>query len=221
MSTEKKIIQWNVAHSFMMLPAFIYSFEAHNFVLAACAFTGSLLAVLFSCRKDLVRFPGYANTITITRAILVGVVTVLPLEPLTHFYLFLILILSDLLDGFFARKFEESSTLGTYLDMESDAYIVFAMSYVLYFEDKLFVFLLFPAGLRYLYGVIISLLRINEVAEPKRKFASNFAGIYFGVLVASFMLPYAFRILPQVFTGLLICFSFGRSFIYQWKSAQH
>ena len=220
MSTEKKIIQWNVAHSWIMLAAFIYSFVAHNFGLAACTFTGSLLAVLFTCKKDLVRFPGYANTITITRAILVGVVTVLPLEPLMHFYLFLILILSDLLDGFFARKFEESSTLGTYLDMESDAFIVFAMSYVLYFEDKLFVFLLLPAVLRYLYGVIIFLLRVHEVAEPKRKFASNFAGIYFGVLVASFMLPFAFRILPQIIVGLLICYSFGRSFVFQWRSAQ-
>ena len=215
---DRIVVKWNTVHSVLMLLVFVVSFYLETFVYAAIAFIISISGLLFLSKIHLARFPGYANALTWIRALIIALITLNPQSDVWLFYIFLALLLSDLLDGYLARKFGEESIVGSYLDMESDAFVVFAMTFLLYFLGKAPFIMLLPAIMRYLYGTIIWVLRINEVAEPKRPEASMMAGIYFGVLVASFILPYDFRILPQLVVLAIIVYSFGRSFVYQWST---
>lgn len=215
---DRLVIKWNVFHSILMLLAFLLVFWSKEFLTASLVFSLSLVTILLLCKKQLIRFPGYANSLTIFRAWCMAFFCLCDLDNTTFFFVFLAILLTDSLDGYLARKMQESSVLGTYLDMETDAFIVFAMTFLLIQRELAPWLMVIPAGLRYFYGSLIFILGINEVPEPKRKEASLIAGFYFGVLVASFIVPYALRIVPQILIALLIVYSFGRSFLFQWRA---
>jgi phosphatidylglycerophosphate synthase len=123
-------------------------------------------------------------------------------------------LLLDLLDGYLARQYKQSSPVGTYLDMECDAFFVWAVSFDLYEKGSLPLALLVPAAMRYIYVLIIHSLGLGHILEPKRKYASYIAGIYFTVLVASYILKVELMVYAQYLVGLAILASFGRSFLF-------
>ncbi|MEM1121678.1 MAG: CDP-alcohol phosphatidyltransferase family protein, partial [Bacteroidota bacterium] len=76
----------------------------------------------------------YANLVTLSR-FLVSTYAVLfftALLPLYAFSLFGLAIALDGLDGYLARKYQQSSALGATFDMTTDAFLVLVLSFLLY-----------------------------------------------------------------------------------------
>ncbi|MEM8890006.1 MAG: CDP-alcohol phosphatidyltransferase family protein [Bacteroidota bacterium] len=214
------ILKWSERHSYvLMLGIAVFFFSGQIWPMISLA----LLSFLFYIRqhldylKSLRPFGGYANAVTIFRLMLVCVggfcYQILP-EPYL-FGIFTSAVLLDVLDGYLARKFDQSSDFGLYLDMESDAFFVALIASVLYAKGLLEAWILLPAYLRYLYMLFLKVLPGEPKKEPKRSYASIIAGCFFVVLLLPFILPYNLYIWPLRIGGGLIVISFGISFWFQ------
>ncbi len=122
-------------------------------------------------------------------------------------------LLFDGLDGYLARRFKTSSVFGTYLDMETDAFFVLALSSVLFYQTKFGLWILALGWLRYVYFIGISILKPVEKKEARDYFAQVIAVIFMGSLVACFILPESIYVPAMVIASLLLLFSFGKSFL--------
>ena len=79
------------------------------------------------------------NLITILRLVLiVPLVMSYYFDYMTYLYVLLgVVILTDFLDGFLARRLNQISDLGKLLDPIADGLALFTFSVVLYFEDRI------------------------------------------------------------------------------------
>ena len=88
------------------------------------------------------------NSLTVTRIILIPVIVVLFYMPLPYgnyftMFVFLIAVLTDWLDGLVARKLQQTSNFGTFLDPVADKLLVSVVLIVL-LQINPTIWLLFP-----------------------------------------------------------------------------
>ncbi|MDW3647428.1 MAG: CDP-alcohol phosphatidyltransferase family protein [Bacteroidia bacterium] len=214
------ILKWSERHTYVLLLGIgLFLFYGILWPMISLA----LLSFIFYIRqhldylKGLSPFGGYANWVTFFRLLLVSFggysYQVWP-DPYL-FAIFTLAVLLDVLDGYLARRFEQSSDFGLYLDMESDAFFVALIASLLYAKGLLEAWLLFPAYLRYLYMIFLKVLPGEPKKEPKRSYASIIAGCFFVALLLPFILPFELYSWPLRICGALIVISFGISFWYQ------
>ena len=185
--------------------------------LAPIFFLLSLSWIFALSKQYLSNFPGIANMVTFSRACFLVFVLFFMTNPWWLGLTYLVIVLMDILDGYLARKYNESTVFGTYLDMETDAFATYAMTCSLYFLDLVTWWMFIPALMRYVFGTIILTMGVNHKAEPKRKYASIIAGVYFGVLIGSFIIHGNFAFVCQLLIAVAIIFSFARSFYFQFS----
>ncbi|MEL6255411.1 MAG: CDP-alcohol phosphatidyltransferase family protein [Bacteroidota bacterium] len=216
----ENILKWSEKHTYILILGIgIFFLSGQIWPLISLA----LLSFIFYIRqhlnylKSLRPFGGYANWVTVFRLLLVcigGYCYKIWPDPYL-FAVFTLAVLLDVLDGYLARRFGQSSDFGLYLDMESDAFFVALIATVLYAKGLLEAWLLLPAYLRYLYMLFLKILPGEPKKEPKRSYASIIAGCFFVALLLPFILPYELYIWPLRICGGLIIISFGISFWFQ------
>ncbi len=150
---------------------------------------------------------GYANLITTFRLLLVLVALVFHpyFDAIILGLVFLANILLDGVDGYIARKTGQSSMVGEVLDMETDAYFVFTISWLHVVEHQLSVWLLLPGSLRYIYALLV--IRPGKEILPKRVRASIAVFFFFALLIPFFTEDMAFIWLTYL-AGASIVISF-------------
>ena len=216
----ENILKWSERHTYILLMGIgIYFFSGYLWPLISLSLLSFLLYIKehFSYLKSLSPFGGYANWVTFFRLLLVCTGGYF-YQSWSYPYLFAVFtlaVLLDVLDGYLARRFDQSSDFGLYLDMESDAFFVALIATVLYAKGSLEAWLLLPAYLRYLYMLFLKILPGEPKKEPKRSYASIIAGCFFVALLLPFILPYELYIWPLRISGGLIIISFGISFWFQ------
>lgn len=96
----------------------------------------------------------------------------------------LIVLALDGLDGWVARRFEQTSIVGARLDMEADAWTVAGLCLALYASDRVGPWALAPGALRYIY-VMVRMLTHAEPTE-RRSLLGRFAflGIFVSLVLA-------------------------------------
>ena len=170
--------------------------------------------------KKFVSFPlylGYANWVTIFR---LSIVFCLGLSyqflgNIVLFFGFLIAITLDGVDGFLARKFDQSSKAGEGLDMETDAFLVLLISWIHYDIGKLTWWILIPGGLRYYYGLTFFWLSNNGLEFPPKKVRASIAVIFFLALLFPFIFSDQISFYVLIIASSLIIFSFSASIIHR------
>lgn len=164
-------------------------------------------------------FGGYANWVTIFRFLLMltGGVLLEYWNPVYCFPFFLIALCLDGLDGYLARKFDQSTHFGAYLDMETDAFFVAFLSTYWYLEGRIGAWILFIGFLRYLYVLTLKVLRLEGKDEKGTRFAKTIAVLIMSALLAPFVLPELVYLIMITITSLLTIYSFGVSFISRLK----
>jgi len=159
-------------------------------------------------------FAGYANWITFLR--LVALIVFIPLyssfTPLTYGLILTAIVLFDLVDGFLARKFNQSSYFGMYFDMEVDAFFVLAMCLYYFLYRQTPIWIIIPGLLRYVYKIVTILVPKANFKETKRPYASIIAGTFFFILLISLILENKYQQGLLGFGSCLIAFSFSISF---------
>lgn len=214
------ILTWSERHSYIVL--FSIALYAISGELAPLVFLPflSFLGYIYQHRSYLLGLKpigGYANRITFLRLLIFCGASIFS-PYLSHTALFLcfgIAVLMDVLDGYLARRFNQMSDFGLYLDMESDALFVALIATVLYDKGLIENWLLFPAYLRYFYMLFLKALPFPIKKEPKRAYASIIAGCFFVSLLLPFILPEEIYYWPLGLCGVLIIFSFSVSTYFQ------
>ena len=119
------------------------------------------------------------NLLTVTRIILIPVIVVLFYMPLPYgnyftMFVFLIAVLTDWLDGVVARKLQQTSNFGTFLDPVADKLLVSVVLIVL-LQINTTIWLLFPVI------IIISREILRSAANFLRSFGIVFrSGSFLG-----------------------------------------
>jgi phosphatidylglycerophosphate synthase len=120
----------------------------------------------------------------------------------------------DGLDGYLARRSGDASEFGAYFDMEVDAFIVLLACLELFQRERLGPWVLVGGALR--YGYVLFLWGFpSELGEaPRSSFGRwAFLALFIG-LTLPFVLPGMFGVVPAAVGTLLVCVSFGRSFVH-------
>lgn len=138
---------------------------------------------------------GYANMVTGLRLILLVVGSFLFSFISKEVLLFLMgsAVLLDLVDGYLARKFNQTSIFGQYFDMEVDAFFVLLMCFYYFQYQEVAWWILIPGLLRYAFKSYTTLFPKKDFIETKKRYAATIAGLFFAILLICIYvdLPYA------------------------------
>jgi len=172
----------------------------------------------YSSLKTYTPFAGYANWITLLRLLIVVWMglqfSVLP--DITIFTAAIIVVLFDGVDGFIARKTDQTSTFGAYFDMETDAFYVCLMSVILHKTGYVGAWILPVGFLRYLYGAVLFILRWHQRDTIHTRVGQIIAGLFFIVLPSVIILPESFYRPLLIGASILLTGSFALSFVSIW-----
>jgi len=217
MILTKKIIHWNRYHALLIcMISGLVMFKPLDGLLSIGV--GISFLYFLYIHVDLLKtyrpFAGYANWVTSVRLfaiLLAGFFVKICTYPVFFVFL-LMIILADALDGFLARRYGTSSTFGAYYDMETDAFFVYMIAYLLYQEGLAPFWVLWAGWLRYLAVLVEWALGIHGQPAPPNPFARSIAGFLFVAL----LLPWIWSnpISMSILMGAVIAvtFSFGYSF---------
>ena len=163
----------------------------------------------------------YANQITAVRFIISSLTALLCYQfpALVNFCLFGLAILLDGVDGFLARKYQQSSDLGALLDKTVDAYFVLVLSFILVLQYSIPVWFLGIGYLHYGYELIVLSLGWQNLVIPKNPIGKYAAAFLFISLLSPFVLS-SFWYLPIIYlSAILVGSSFSWSFFHKYKAA--
>lgn len=152
----------------------------------------------------------YANWITIFRLFLI-IAAGFFLDKFDHlllFFLFLLAIFLDGVDGYVARKYNQSSVVGENLDMETDAFMVALLSYIHFMHFDIPWWIILSGGLRYYSELIFIKTNKGEQKDLPKKIRSTIAVIFFVSLLTPFILSSEVSFILLAISSLFIVLSF-------------
>lgn len=169
--------------------------------------------------RSKIRFPGsIANMITLIRW--AGLMTITffqeSFEMRTMGILFSCICVADLFDGYLARKLNQVTTIGEYLDKETDALFVMSLSLIIYIRGLAGVWILAFGLIRYVYFIILYFRISTDKKEYKFVWAQWIAVIVFVSLLGAFFFPMDIMWYVLVFAFTLLLFSFLRGSFYEF-----
>ena len=146
---DKHYIYWTAIHSIINLVALIatvfYGFSLSIWIGILTVSFGVFIVMIYpSYGFSPVRI-GYPNLVTILRLILLLVMVFMFTKASREalFVTSLILVTMDGVDGFLARKLNQSSKYGEILDFETDAQLVLFLSYIHFQLESAGIWILF------------------------------------------------------------------------------
>ncbi len=213
-----KIKRWNTFHTILMLFGAVAVLMTKEIKILVLVVSFSFAEYIFMHSKFLATFKpcgGYANWVSLFRLMLIvfGGIMLIHLPLLYCFPIFLLALCLDGLDGYLARKFNQSSDFGAYFDMETDASYVALLSTYWYITNEVGAWILFIGYLRYFYVIALKLFSLEGKKEKSTRFAKTIAVVLMSVLLAPFVLPATVFSPIIIVASLLTIYSFGVSFI--------
>ena len=206
-----KINFWNDIHATLMLFASCLAFVLTSMLPILAVGFGSFLYYIYLHRVLLATmspFAGYANWVTFCRLLII-VIALFSVNEIGVFWFGGILTFSvalDAVDGYLARRFNQSTIFGQYFDMEIDALFVLGMCFYYYFSQAIPIWILIPGILRYVFRLTTILVKKPNFQEKKRPYASYIAGCFFGVLLLCTVLDGMISLIgPTSFPDLSNC----------------
>lgn len=137
----------------------------------------------------------FSNLLSLSRIVLAPTTTLLMLSGnkyhMLAFLLFVTASITDYFDGYFARKYNEGTTLGMFLDPLADKILIISLFYAFYMLGMLQLWMIIAIALR---DIAVTSLRFVAIAQgqtiatsnnAKLKTALQFIAIYFLFTVAS------------------------------------
>jgi phosphatidylglycerophosphate synthase len=182
--------------------------------LALCAFLSAGLQ-----RTGMAKL-GPANTVTLARAILVGVVTSFTHLVSTPALVAIagVALALDGADGQVARRTGSTSALGARFDMEIDAFLILVLS--VYAGDRFGWWTVALGAYRYLFvAASWALPWLTAALPPKfsRKVVAALQGVVLAVATAH-LLPYTVTMAALAIAFLSLTWSFGRDIAWLWRA---
>ncbi len=213
-----KLQKINLLHSYLLLIGFVTDYLLGELLVTPFVASLSFLVFIVGFKEMLISkkpMGGWANVVTLLR--LCGVFFIafnyVEINDIQIGLLAIVIISFDGLDGYLARKHKTESEFGAFLDMETDAFFVATMSFLVYLKDPFFLIFSLPGLLRYLYLIYIHLLGNYGKKELLHKYSKWFAVAYFIAVITPFLLPSMISFYLMLIAGGGIVFSFGYSIV--------
>jgi phosphatidylglycerophosphate synthase len=171
---------------------------------------------------------GPANVVTLARATLVGGVAALVVVTTVGHRIPVALLVAvasvalllDAVDGQVARRTGSTTALGARFDMETDAFLILALS--VFVAGSLGWWVLAIGAFRYVFVVAAwALPRLRAALPPRmtRKIVAALQGIIL-VVAASGLLPRSFASAVVAVALALLCWSFARDIAWLWQAGR-
>lgn len=181
---------------------------------------------LINMRVFLPKLPlvlGYANWVTLLRFFIIMSLLAFHSYLMNGLILalFFVAICLDGIDGYLARRFDQASDAGEKFDVEVDAFLVFALSWIHVSQYQMHWFVLIPGGLKYLYELSLFWLPNNKPEILPKRIRSTIAVFFFFSLLIPFLTQESYAVGVTYFAGTIIICSFLISFYSQFKKSEN
>lgn len=168
---QVKLFRWSHWHAVTMLlgSAMLLFFDFSLWLLLLLAII-SFSSLIYNGRGFWTPNMGFglANGVTLLRLILVFVLVEISTDHSLSIIILSTVVLSlDGVDGWLARKFSCASEFGEYFDKETDAFFMLLLCWMLYRDQRLEIWILFPGLMRYLFVVFLMLANPAKYKEPQ------------------------------------------------------
>ena len=222
-ATIKKIKRWNKYHAILVglsgIGVLFFNSLMPLLLMAFLSFSWYVLSHL-QVLKSFKPFGGYANWITLFRLALIFF-TGWAFSYWPYSWIFvpvLIIACLDGVDGYLARKYNQQSDFGAYLDMESDTFYVCLLCTAYFLEGLFDWWILLIGFLRYIYVVLLYLFDLQNKPEKSTRFAKTIAVALFIALMFPLLFPKAVFIPGVMLASISVFLSFARSFFLLLRS---
>lgn len=210
--------QWNIIHSLAILTGLIIFHVTGLWwpvLILACISLILLWSSQWYTISHLKPAGGIGNLITLFKYILIIIIVFISgLFTARIIGLFFIVpVVLDGLDGFWARRSNQISKFGALFDLESDSLFVALAGLLLYSRHITGAWLLPAVYLRYVYVLVITLLQLSGIPEKRTRFGPSIAVIMFISLIAVFIYPTDFTIILLYVAAGMVILSFAYSFM--------
>lgn len=207
---------WIRLHAALMLVALIALGQAGIWwpvPVVSLATFGWLLIIHAPALRQLRPYGGYANWVTLARwALLLYAAYSYPQWPdYVVFLLFLTVIISDGIDGYLARRYQQSTDVGGLLDVETDALMSALLAGIHYQEGIVGGWVLLMGGMRYGYVWLLYLLGWENQEGTDNPNARWIGATFISVLMGPFVAPEWLSVPALIVGSLLVTYSFGYS----------
>ncbi len=224
MAAASPVLRWQSLHAAAMLLALGGSAmlgRSWPLGVAALAVPGVLWS-LGEPPQSRARRLSAANAVTSARLLLVVLLAIWPCspvagpQPLAAGCAFVVFAL-DGMDGWLARRLQQSSAFGARYDMETDACFIAVLATVAWQTGAAPALALLAGALRYFYVLGLALLQASDADAPR----STLGRFIFAVVVVAFTaalawLPYHVPLV--LLANALLVYSFGRSFAWSLRA---
>ncbi len=217
------ILKWDKIHAVLLLFSIFLTFWTASLwpliVLPSASFL--YYTIQFIPRFEGASFPfGWSNFVTIVRLVILIVlyanVSIIDFWLIASILLFILVL--DGIDGYLARKLNQESAFGKYLDMESDAYYVCLVSAHLFLTDLMPIWILLVGGSRYINVLLEELFLKRKSLDGRFPFAVGIAlFLFFSLITPYFMAKNLYFPLLTV-SSCLVMISFCYVFILNLRS---
>ena len=170
------------------------------------------------------------NLLTITRIFLTPICIYLLLSnnPLVAFMIFIIASLTDALDGYYARKYDLISRLGTFLDPLADKIMIVSV-FVYFFYHYNNIVDIYILAMIIFRDVFVTVIRIvmeykkctmvtSNLSKMKTAFQMIMIALMFVAMISKNISTYSYYLhLAMVITGLLTFYTGLHYFVYNYN----
>lgn len=157
------------------------------------------------------KWGGFPNTITLTRLSLLFSVPFIETNSSLGI-LCLALVSLDGLDGLAARRLNQVTEFGGFLDMETDAFFCLIFSLTIAIQNPDLSWIILGGLLRYGYKIVTTFISKNGYTESKKRYARLIAGSYFLCFILYFFVDHLYSRYIISFGTALVIVSFMISF---------
>jgi phosphatidylglycerophosphate synthase len=174
---------------------------------------GWLLIIHAPALRRLRPYGGYANRVTLARWVLLlyAAFSYPQWQDYVVFLLFLTVIISDGIDGYLARRYQQSTDVGGLLDVETDALMSALLAGIHYQEGIVGGWVLLMGGMRYGYVWLLYLLGWENHEGTDNPNARWIGATFISVLMGPFVAPEWLSVPALIIGSLLVTYSFGYS----------
>lgn len=224
-SKHEPLEMWSNTHAVFTVLATIGAIIAGSFVPLVVMSLLSFSYLIYyqtTSKSGCHPFSSIANYVTGMRFLLV-IYCLSNYQSIDTMWLFAMLfsnILLDVLDGYLARKYEQTSEFGRVFDMEIDAFFVNGLGLYFLFTTEIGYLILLPGLLRYAYRLVVWLIPQPGYQESKKFYAAALAGVNFVLIVLAVITPTPVQTFVLFISVGLVTLSFSVSFYEFFRHAR-
>lgn len=215
---EKGYLRWSYRHAWMMLAATAAFFIEQEFYVYILLSAGSFLVLIFQAlgREYRGKFPGAANLVTLARLAGIFAILLLPqrFPPAAIAGGGFLILLADGLDGWLARRREEASLFGEYLDKETDAFLLHSLALLTVYLHRLGPWIVLAGALRYLFVIFLRFYPTPLQKERRWRWGRIIFVTVILALISAFLPLHPFYIAANAAGLGFLCYSFGRDILW-------